>query len=336
MKKHLLSEDKNTYKANLHAHTNISDGRLSPEELKELYKSGGYSVVAFTDHDIMIPHNELTDDTFIALSGFEAQFNGSNKYPGVPNEKKCHICFIAGRSDIVEQPCFKEEYAYIGNCAKHRDRVRFDSESSPFVREYTPECINKMVRIAKEKGFFITYNHPAWSLENYEQYTKYDGFHAVEVFNYATEGLGYQSTATYAYDDMLRSGKKLFAVAADDVHANNGTCDCFGGFVMIKAKELTYEQITDALFKGDFYASTGPELHEIYVEDGKLHVRTSDASSISLTTDGRRTKYAYSKDGDAITEAVFALDFEYRYFRITVKDLNGNYAYTNAFFAEDV
>ena len=334
MKKYLLSKNKNTYKANLHAHTNISDGRLSPEELKELYKSNGYSVLAYTDHDIMIPHSELTDDTFVALTGFEVQFNGSDKYPGVPNEKKCHICFIAGKSDMVEQPCWREEYAYIGNSASYRDRVRFDKESTPFVRKYTPECINEMVSIAREKGFFITYNHPAWSLESYEQYMKYEGFHAIEVFNYATERLGYQSTATYAYDDMLRDGKRLFAVAADDVHAKDR--DYFGGFVMIKAEALTYDLITEALFKGDFYASTGPELREIYVEDGKLYVSSSDAASICLTSDGRKAKFVHADRGNVIDRAVFPLDFEYRYLRITVKDLQGNYAYTNAFFAEDM
>ena len=113
MRKYLLSPDKNTYKANLHAHTNISDGKLSPEELKNLYKANGYSVLAYTDHDVLIPHNELSDNEFLALSGFEAQFNGSNKYPGISNEKKCHICFISGKSEGAEQPCWKEEYAYI-------------------------------------------------------------------------------------------------------------------------------------------------------------------------------------------------------------------------------
>ena len=81
MKKYLLANTKNAYKANLHAHTNISDGKLSPAELKELYKSNGYAVLAYTDHDVFIPHPELTDSEFIALSALEVQFNGSNRYP---------------------------------------------------------------------------------------------------------------------------------------------------------------------------------------------------------------------------------------------------------------
>ena len=70
MKKYLLPNEGNFYKANLHCHSSLSDGTLTPKELKDLYKANGYSVLAYTDHDIFIPHNELTDDSFVALSGF--------------------------------------------------------------------------------------------------------------------------------------------------------------------------------------------------------------------------------------------------------------------------
>jgi hypothetical protein len=334
MKKYLLANTKNAYKANLHAHTNISDGKLSPAELKELYKSNGYSVVAYTDHDVFIPHSELTDDEFVALSALEVQFNGSNRYPGVAGEKKCHICLIAKSPDTVEQPCWREDYAYIGNCAKHRERVQFCKESYGFEREYTPECINKLVSIAKGKGFFATLNHPAWSLEGYEQYINYTEFDALEIFNTACEMLGFTTASPAIYDDMLRSGKKVFAVAADDVH--NGVDDTFGGFVMIKADELKYGAITEALAKGDFYASTGPLFHEIYIEDGKLYLRTSDVVWVGLTTDRRKSKCVRSTNGEVLNEAVIPLDFDCQYFRITVRDAQGNFAYTNVFFTEEL
>ena len=333
MKKILISRKLNSYKANLHAHTNISDGRFSPEELKEIYKSHGYSVLAYTDHDIFIPHPELCDDEFIALSGFEAHFNECNKHPGLKHEKKCHICFIAGSPDTVEQPCWNEECSYVGNCKKHNFRVVPDKESSPYPNEYTPESINGMIKIAKDRGFFSTYNHPGWSLENCTQYMQYDGFNAVEVFNNSAENLGYQSTATYAYDDILRSGKRVFPVAADDVH---GMDDCFGGFVMIQANELKYEIIAEALFKGDFYASTGPLFKEVYIEDSKLHISTSQVSSISLTSDVRVAACARATEGESISEAIFQLNSEFKYFRITIKDAHGNYAYTRAFFSDEI
>jgi len=76
MKKVLLSKEKgNFYKANLHCHSTYSDGVLSPSEIKELYKSMGYSIVAFTDHNVLMPHDELKDDDFLPLNGYEMDFS---------------------------------------------------------------------------------------------------------------------------------------------------------------------------------------------------------------------------------------------------------------------
>ncbi len=49
MKKYLLPESGKFYKANLHLHTTISDGRMTPEEVKQAYMEQGYSLLAYTD-----------------------------------------------------------------------------------------------------------------------------------------------------------------------------------------------------------------------------------------------------------------------------------------------
>ena len=67
----LLDEKKGYLKANMHCHTTCSDGRLTPEEIKEEYKKMGYSVVAFTDHEHVIDQSHLTDDSFLAITGCE-------------------------------------------------------------------------------------------------------------------------------------------------------------------------------------------------------------------------------------------------------------------------
>lgn len=78
MKTVLLGKTKNFFKANLHMHTTISDGQMTPEEVKEAYRSNGYSIVAFTDHDVMVPHNDLTDKDFLAITSCEMEINQPN------------------------------------------------------------------------------------------------------------------------------------------------------------------------------------------------------------------------------------------------------------------
>ncbi len=42
MRKYLLPKEGSFYKANLHCHTTVSDGGMTPEEIKNLFKSKGY------------------------------------------------------------------------------------------------------------------------------------------------------------------------------------------------------------------------------------------------------------------------------------------------------
>ena len=41
MKQYLFPQEGKFYRANLHCHSTLSDGKRTPEELKEIYKSAG-------------------------------------------------------------------------------------------------------------------------------------------------------------------------------------------------------------------------------------------------------------------------------------------------------
>ena len=75
LKKYLLPHSGKFYKANLHCHSTVSDGELTPEELKKIYKEQGYSILAYTDHDVLISHAELADENFLPLNGYEMEIN---------------------------------------------------------------------------------------------------------------------------------------------------------------------------------------------------------------------------------------------------------------------
>lgn len=261
MKKHLISEGGKFYKVNLHSHSTVSDGRLTPEQLKEIYKAKGYSAVAFTDHHVFLPHNDLTDSEFVALNGYEIDIWGFAT--GFGRKKACHFCCIALDDKLDTQRIYNNGK----HLPKNLDRVRLDPDQDYRVFQYDPEYISALMQEARDNGFFVTYNHPAWSLETCEEYGHYHGMHAMEIVNFGCVVVGYEDHNETAYDEMLRAGNRIYCVATDDNH--NDVQDSFGGFTMIKAEELSYKALTDALLKGDFYASEGPEILELYYEDLK-------------------------------------------------------------------
>ena len=329
MKHFLIPEEGSFYKANLHCHSTFSDGALTPEEIKEKYMARGYSIVAYTDHNGMFPHPELCDDKFLALSGWEYDVTEETEAPW-PERKTCHFCFVALHDD-PKMVCYDENHVR----EELRPLVPVEEKECGFRREYTPECISHMMQKGRDAGFFVTYNHPVWSMEDYENYTKYHGMHAMEICNYGCVWAGWPDYVPQIYDDMLRGGERIFAVATDDNHnlTSEDNWDSFGGFTVIKARDLTLPSVAKALLAGEFYASQGPAIHALYIEDGKLHVKTSPAVKVELNTGVRyaRTVWSTGEDG---AEAVFDLRPDLRYFRVTVTDKEGKCANSNAYFLD--
>lgn len=307
MKKYLLSQTGNFYKANLHCHSTVSDGKWSPERIKAEYMANGYSIIAYTDHDKMVCHNELTDENFLAMNGYELAINE----PGEPGfYKMCHICFVALSPNLQKENCYD------------------------FISEHTPKCISEQMQKGRENGYFVTYNHPTWSLETYEDYSNYDGMDAMEIYNNSSATLGFDEYNARVYDDIVKSGKRVYCIATDDNH--NAIGDSFGGFTVIKAPRLDYESVAKALKAGQFYASEGPQIFSLTLEDNIVKIECSNAVKIALVTGVIYAQARYGTADEPITNAEFTIFPDHKYFRIIVTDKTGKRAYTNAYFMEDI
>lgn len=330
MKIELLPKDLNYYKANLHSHSRHSDGGIWPDEMKAAYKAKGYSVLAVTDHSVFLPHNELTEPDFLMLNGLEYECTDWGK-----TDRHCHFNAIAPSPETVFQPLYhRGKYVWAGGI-EARKLVRFDESLPDFEREYSHERINEMMRICKDLGFFVTYNHPVWSLEHYPDYMGYEEMHAMEMVNYGSVQGGYPEFNERVYDDMLTGGKRVFCIATDDNHTVDR--DAFGAFTMIGAKELKYESVMDALFAGRFYASTGAKISALYIEDGSIHIEAPACKEICVFTGFRKAYREIGAKENPVTHAKFALpDDRCKYFRVTVTDFDGNKAYSNAYFFDEL
>ncbi len=312
----LLPEAGHFYKANLHCHTVDSDGRLTHEEVKAEYQKRGYRIVAYTDHRKYGWHKELCDREFVALAAMEVDINEHFKVPGdFSRVKTYHINLY----DAMPEK-YQEE--------KQRSPL-------PERKYYDMDYINDYIRKMKAYGFFACYNHPYWSLQNYKDYKGLRGFWGMEIYNYGCDLDGMYGFHPQSYDEMLRLGNRLFCVAADDNHNafpfEDPLSDSFGGFTMVKAPELTYGAVTEALLNGNFYSSMGPEIHGLSVEDGVLKVETSPVDKIFVMTQGRNCYREAAVPGQTISGGSFSLNGTEGYIRVQIRDREGRYACSNAY-----
>ncbi len=332
MKLNLIPEEGKFYKVNMHCHTNISDGKQTPEEVKEFFKSNGYSAVVYTDHEVLIGHEDLTDDEFVALHGYEIAIKKDEKGHTAWHMPVYHFNIISKYKDNLHMPnYYRDNPSMAGNSRKWLEEKGHIDEII-FGYKYDVKWINKYLKSIAQKGFLINYNHPQWSLQSALDYVGLDCLHSVELINGGC--LGQNDNTAIHYETILRSGVRVAPTAGDDNHAVGGCGRCW---TMIKAKELTYESLMEAYEKGNCYASEGPEIYSIDIEDGRVKVKCSEASEISLHSQGRYAPYRRSK-----TETYTEADFEYSpekmggFFRIEVRDKAGFKAFSNAYFTDEI
>ena len=345
MKKYLLPDGVNWYRANMHCHTTVSDGHYSPEEIKEAYKGMGYSIVAYTDHEIICTHNELTDDEFLAITSSEYSINDCKPCFDMPkggymdawrSKKVIHLGVYSKDPNNTFHPATDMGTF---NWWKSQGKDVGDVEVDGYSRQYTVESINETIKRLNDAGFLVSLNHPNWSLNDMDDYLKIEGLWSLEILNYATERISGAEYCPYIYDHMVRGGNhSLFCNMGDDNHNRGGSFDhSFGGSTIIGAKELKYDQVMDALEKGEFYCASGknpPQIHALYVEDNVVKIDCSPATDIFMTGMGRNFRYA-NTDGQEITHAEFRLDPQDIMFRVTVRDRFNNNAHTHFYRVAD-
>lgn len=338
MKRSIFPTEGRFYKANLHCHSTLSDGHLSPEELKALYKGAGYSILAYSDHNVLVDHSELSDEDFLAMSAVEIDVNKRGEEAW--EKRPCyHVNFFPRDPHATVLPCYNPKYVWGKNQTELRDNQLYIG-TPDFRREY--DDLNVMLEEFARNGFLAMLNHPTWSRQTMEDYRalKAGNIFAMELYNNSCYVMGYDEINTHVFDELLCHGHRIFGTACDDNHNKSATdspySDSLGGFVMIKAASLTQEAVWDALKAGQFYASTGPLIEELYIEDETLVVKTSPAVRVALTTGVRQARAKLPEGGaKTITEARFDLSRVWPgYIRLTVTDAEGRCAWSQPIFGE--
>jgi len=336
--KYLLPKVSKYFKTNLHTHTNITDGSLSPEEMKEIYKAKGYSILSITDHNVIMDLSHLNEEDFLMLTGAEYNVNE----PGWADRrfwvKTYHLNFIAKKPNILWQPFMPGHPK--DTALPYLEKI----ESSNIPWEYDLDRINEMIAEGNRRGFLVMYNHPNWSMQDYNEYISLKGLWAMELINFdASRNGNADRDNSRIYNDMINSGMHIFPVGADDAHAAASAC---GAWIMVGAKKLEYDSVIEALEKGDFYTSNGPEIYELSIKDKKLHIECSDAQHVMLESGTRFSKRVSPKAPDKLLRSA---DFDLakwidgcteennrNWIRITVQGPYGNFAATRAFWLEEL
>jgi hypothetical protein len=291
------------FRGNLHTHSTLSDGALPPERAVEAYRNRGYDFVALTEHFSERYGWPLADTRLLRTGDFTTILGAELHAPATAVGELWHILAL-GLPDGFAPPA--------------RD-------------ETGPELAGR----ARRAGAFVAIAHPSWSQLTHEDGLSIDAAHAVEVYNHGCGVENDRGDGWYLLDRLSNAGRRLLAVAADDAHFRHGDRDAFGGWVNVKAEELDPEALLEALRAGAFYATQGPDIHELAIDGDELTLACSPVAAISIMGG---TSRSLTRVGEAITGGSFDLSAtdnpwlgaaETPWLRVVAIDVAGRRAWTN-------
>ena len=334
---YLISPHKKQYKANLHCHSTLSDGKKTPKELKEMYKSHGYSILAITDHEVPKNHSYLNDEEFLTITGYEVYIRPDENGRYNVYDKETHINLFA-RDPLNEAiVCYNPHYCKYLSEVEKSQLAKVGSQEN---RRHTVDYINMLVRTAKENGYIASYNHPWWSMEAEESILSYDGFFSMEMCNYSSYLISHLEYNASLYDKMLLRGKNIFCHSSDDNHNDypegSPYCDSFGAFTMIMPEEFSYESVFQAMEKGDMYSSIGPVFNEVSLMGNKIHIECSDVQEIRVFTGSKSPLRKFAEEGETINYANFEIDNRVGFIRVSIVDKDGKFADTRGYMRNEL
>lgn len=290
-------------KGNLHTHTTRSDAASTPETVTRQYAAMGYDFLALTDHRLYNYQNFAPETGITILPGMELDANIAD-----PGNHCVHLVSLGPEKER-------------GN-GFDQDQ-RFESAYGDSVSVALP-----LLETILGAGNLPVFCHPEWSGNTAREILSLPDIGLMEIWNSgcAVEN-GLDMHAAY-WDEVLCEGRKIYGVASDDGHQlyQNGL-----GFVRVRA-ENNPSAILDALRRGAFYASCGPEIYDFFVEDGKAVIFCSPVATIRF----RHFRLPYMElRGPGVMGHQTVLRKNTNYIRAEIVDAQGHMAWTNPIFLDE-
>ena len=281
------------YKANLHTHTTVSDGKLTPVQRVAQYRQAGYDVLLITDHLLpkrykgKLDMTGLNDGKMLVISGME--YHPHDQYPD-----SYHLLAI----NVPYPFTFSE-----------------------------PENPNQCIQEVAAAGGITWLGHPYWCGFQFDRVAPLKGLAAVEVYNYGCDVTSGSGVSDSEWSFMLNQGWHIPCMAVDDAHSADGK-DSFGGWTMLKMPALTTENVITAITTGCCYASAGPQIKDFRIQDGEIKIVCPPAARIDFMGAPGKGRRLTAKNGNLLETAEAKPGPKMKFVRAIVTDAQGRSAWT--------
>lgn len=324
-------------KGQLHCHTVWSDGLALPEEALALYRAAGFDFVCLSDHDQFPTMTDHWIPVEREIGPWPCHFTAAELaraeklLPGVIETRNVWLRryvrlkpfaelaklfnepgkFLVVPGQEVSRSCHMNVFNVDAKLEEELTDVTGKDISRANVAKVARRIRETYLRHAKPDGrSFLMMNHPFWAQWDVDPRVMLDVPELTlwEVCNSGAEAAPRELKMEQAWDFVLahrlaNGGRLVYGTATDDTHnyseANRGGCGGLeGGWVVVDCPgELTAGNLSQAILRGDFYATCGVELEDFAFDavTGTLSVKAKPRGDEKLRIDFIATKRDFDR-----------------------------------------
>ncbi|MBL9115902.1 MAG: hypothetical protein JNJ83_12920 [Verrucomicrobiaceae bacterium] len=325
------------YKGNTHTHTLWSDGDDFPEMIIDWYKTKGYDFLGLSDHNILQDKEMWMDTTALQKRRKKLGKPTMDKYIARFGDDWVETREKGGKTEVRLKkmddyaPKFNEDGKFLLVKAEeisagfktspiHINAVNIQETIAPVKDDVdVPTTIRSNLKLVADQArrlgipILTHINHPnfRWGLTA-EDLAAIDDERFFEIFNghpmiyYEGDEHHYGHEMLWDIANTLRLGSLnmpvMYGVGTDDSHDYHGEESSPGrGWVVVRAEKLEATALVNAMYAGDFYASSGVSIDDVAFKDGKLNIRIKGEPGVQYTTVIRGTPKGYDSTTEPVT-----------------------------------
>lgn len=332
----LTARPEEWYRGNLHMHSLWSDGNAFPEDAVGWYRDHGYQFVTLSDHQaLQLDTNAWIEVGTKKLSREQAERYQAGHPASVEHRKEGAKEYLRLKTIWELKKMFDQPEAFlmvpghelnqvVGGLQVHMNAINV-SDTMPF--RYGDTAVETFQRNdtavrawgeEQEAPTLFIVNHPSWPYFDIQPAVLI-GLPQVRFFELCNTDGGSTYPAHRSWYSLekfwdivnafrIEDGHDpIFGTASDDTHNYTdpkGWARPGLGWISVRAARLEPNALVQAMYRGDFYASTGVSLEDVSFEaaTGLLKVRASREAGTTYTIRFITTKSGFDRTAEAFDD----------------------------------
>lgn len=244
------------YKGDLHVHSMLSDGRVTPEELTRKAAAAGLDFFAITDHNVLsTAWPKDWEEQLLVI-------------PGVEVTSVCGHCNLIGLRQWVDWRSGTPDAGM--NSEEGMARIWAEAAAAGAIRSINHGLVDKW----------------QWKLK----WTRLADIDTLEIINYPSLEANRQGNEKnlILWNALWNEGYRIYGIGGSDTHAVPGETDIGEPATYVWAEKLSPAAIMAGIRAGRVYVSLGSTLTCDVVVDGAEYLPGSDLTAVvAASPDGR-------------------------------------------------